>query len=191
MMGVAGIRGQTEAVRGLHVDLHALPRREPVGEERRGGTEAGARADGIAHGIDGQMDLARRHQRGGGNGVEPRLQRLEAFEEGLRVGVDRPERLERGQHVESGGIAIGIGALGEELGLPALLAADEKADQLEQHVRGGAERVVLDQSLAEGLVANGKIRWRAHGGKNGIGERRIVAGEKAEAVTRCIADAAA
>ena len=84
MIGVGAVLGQREAVRLLDVDLDARAGLQPIGEEGRGDAQPPAAGNVVAHRIDGQMQLARRRQRRGGDGVEARLQRLQAFHERLR-----------------------------------------------------------------------------------------------------------
>src|SRR5581483_1839353 len=100
------VRRQGEAVRLLDVDLDALTGLEPVGEEGGGDAQTRAAIHGVTYGVHGQVHLARRVERRGGDGVEARLQRLEALQERLGIGVDGRKLLERAKHVERCSIAV-------------------------------------------------------------------------------------
>jgi len=105
--------------------------------------------------------------------------------------MHRRELFQHRQHVERGRIAIGIFAFGQQLRLLPPLAADQIAHQLEQHVGREAERVVLDQRIADRLIAHGKVGGHTQGGKHGVGQNRIVLRKQAEAVPRRVAEATA
>src|SRR5262245_27478433 len=137
------------------------------------------------------MHLPWARQWRGGDGVEARLQWLEALQERFGVGAYGGEFFERSQDIEAGRVAVGVLARCQRLGLAAALAADEHADQAEQRVGRRPQRVVLDQGLTDGLVADRKFRGYAEAQAHRLGQLWIVAGEEAEAVARRIGKAAA
>ena len=118
----------------------------------------------------------------GGDRIEPRLQRIERLDEGLRVGANAAELLDRGEHVEGRGVAVGVVPGAQRLGLLPALAAGDVGIELEQHVGRGTERDAVDEDLAQRAPADRKIRRRVDRRDDGIDQRRVVRRNEAEAV---------
>ena len=154
-----GIGRQAEGVRLLHIDFELCAgldaARRGTSRRRRG---ACALADLVAHGIDGERDAAGIDLRRGRDRIEPRLQRIERLDEGFRIGADAGEFLDRGEHVEGGGIAVRVLAGRQRLRLLPPLAAGDVGEKLEQHVGRGRERHAVDQHLAQRAPADREIR---------------------------------
>ena len=135
MIGIDGSAGRPKCVRLLHVDLdrgrrarrgrRERSRRRRAACARRSRSARRRRVSATRLG----STLRRRRDR-----IEPRLQRIERLDEGLRIGTHAGEFLDRRQHVERGGVAVRILAGGERLGLLPALAAGDVGEQLEQHV---------------------------------------------------------
>ncbi len=177
-------------MRLLHIDLHPVAGVHAFGEERRGDAQPLAAVDGVADGVDAErhavgIDLGRRRDR-----IEPRLQRIERLDEGFRIGPQAAEFLDRRQHVERRGVAVGIAAVRQRLGLLPALAAGDVGEQLEQLVGRRRERHVVDQHVAQRAAADRMVARHAERGDHLIGEPRIVGREQAEGVADGVVDAA-
>ncbi len=175
----------------LDIDLERRAGCDGVRQEGRGDAQPRAAVDLVTHVIDGErqpmrIDLGRRRDR-----VEAGLQRLQAFDERLRIGPDAGELLDRRQHVERGGVAVGILALRQCLGLGLALAAHHVGDQLEQHVGRGAQRHLLGQHLLQCPAGDREIFRRVDRLDDGGDQRRIVGGVDAEAVAHRVVEAGA
>ena len=101
------------------------------------------------------------------------------------------EFLDRRQHVERRGVAIGILAVRQRLGLLPPLAAGDVGEELEQHVGRRAERHVVDQHVAQRAAADRMVGRCTERGDHRIGQRRIVGREQAEGVADGVVDARA
>ena len=100
------------------------------------------------------------------------------------------EFLQRRHHVQRRCIAIGILALRQRPRLLALGAAGEIGEQLEQAVRRGRQRHVLDQDLAQRLAAHGSGMRGAEQRDDLVDEAEIVLGKDAEGIADDIVEAA-
>src|ERR1043166_1704787 len=174
---------QPEALRLLHVSLHLAVRRDAAGEEGRGDAEPRARAQPIAHRIDRERDSVRVDLGRRGDGIKPRLQRIEGFDEGFRVGPHAAEFFQRGKHVERLRVAVRIAALGERVRLLPALAAREIGDELEQHVGRRRERHAVGKHLAQRAPADGEVRRRVDRFEHRLDQSKIVGREEAQAIT--------
>jgi hypothetical protein len=121
--------------------------------------------------------------------IETGLQRIERFDEGLGVGANAAELLDRGEHVEGGSVAVGVVPGAEGLGLLPTLAAGDVGIELEQHVRRRAERDPVGQHVAQGAAADREICRRAQRGDYGIDQYGVVDRHDSEAVADDIIEA--
>ena len=181
---------QAEPVRLLHIGLHDFAGRDALAKEGRGDAEPVARADAIAHRVDGQRHAARGGFRRRRNRVEPRRQRIERLEHGLGIGPHAFKLAQRRQHVECRGVAVRVLAVGERARLGASFAAEHVGEQLEEIVGRGAERNVGDHRVAQGLAADVAARIGAERSDHVIGQRRMVLRKDAEAVADDIIETA-
>ena len=156
----------------------------------RGDTETIACADRVAHRVDGQRDAAGLRAWRRRDGIKSRLQRLERFHEGFGIGADTCKFLDGAEHVERREITIRILATRERLCLHAPRATNEVRDKLEQHVRRGAQRHVLDQHVTQWLSGDGKIRRGMNGCDDRVRQRRIVLRKHAQRVAGLIGNPA-
>jgi hypothetical protein len=95
------------------------------------------------------IDLRRRR-----DGIEPRLQRIERLDQCFRIRAQAPELLNRGQHVECRGVAVGVAAVGQRLGLLAAVGAGDVGVYLVLLVGRRAERYVVDKHVAQRAVTD-------------------------------------
>ena len=151
---------QREMLRLLHIDLELVARAHAAGQESRADAEPHALGDFVAHRVDGERDAAGIGLERGGDRIDPRLQGIERFDEGFRVGPDAGEFLQSGEHVERGGVAVGIAPFGQRLGFLPPVAAGQVGDELEQHVGRRRQRHAVDQRLAQSAAADRKIGRR-------------------------------
>ena len=168
------VGGQAEGVGLLHIDLDLVPGRDPIGEIGRADSEPPALADIVAHRVDRE-----RHALGIGLGrgrdrIEPRLHRVERFDEGFGVRTDAGKFFQRRQHVEGGSIPVRVAAGGKRLGFLPPLAAGQIRNELEQHVRRRVKRDAIDQNLAQAPARDREIRRSVDGGDHRVDQRGVV-----------------
>jgi hypothetical protein len=117
-----------------------------------------------------------------GDGINPRLQRLERFDERLGIGPNAGKFLQRGKDVERGGIAVGIAAFGEQLGFGAPVTAGEIRNKLEQDVGRRRKRHAVGERVAQSTIRDGKVRRRVERGQHSIDQAGIVKGKDPEGI---------
>jgi hypothetical protein len=117
-----------------------------------------------------------------GNRIDAGLQRIERFNEGFGVRPDAGEFVQRCQHVERCGIAIGIFAGRKALGLLPPIAAGQVGDEFEQHVGRRRKRDAVGEFLAEGAVADRKVLRHVECRQHARDEIMIVGRENAEGI---------
>ena len=144
----------------------------------------------VAHRIDGERDAAGRDLGRRRDRIKPRLQRIERLDERLRIGTDAGEFLDRRQHVERLGIAVGIFAGRQRARLLPPLAAGDVGIKLEQHVGRRRQRHAVDQHLAQRASADRKIGRRIERRDDGVDQRRIVGRKQAEGIADGVVEAA-
>ena len=104
---------------------------DAAGEESGCNAKPGALADLVTHGVNGERNAALVHLGRRGDRIKPRLQRIERFDERLRIGLDAGKFLQRRQHVEVGRVAVRVFAGGKVLRLLPALAAGDVGKELE------------------------------------------------------------
>jgi hypothetical protein len=108
-----GIGRQREVLRLLHIDPDLVAGRNAACEKCRSNTKTRALVHLIANGIDCERDTARIAFERRRNRIDARLQSIERLDEGFRVRPDAGKFLQRRQHVERAGIAVGILPVGQ------------------------------------------------------------------------------
>ncbi len=92
-------------------------------------------------------------------------------------GLNAREFVQGREHVERGGVAVGIMTGRQPLRLLLALAAGEMGHELEQHIGGGRERDAVDQLFAQRAAADGEIRRRIDRSEHRLDQRGIVGGK--------------
>ena len=99
--------------------------------------------------------------RRGRDRIEPRLQGLERFDEGFRIGAHAAEISRSAASTSSVAASpSGSSPRASACAFCAPFAAGQIGDELEQHVGRGAERHVVDQHLAQRLARDREIGGR-------------------------------
>src|SRR5262249_40644699 len=153
------IAWKAEVLRLLYINLDLVARAYTLGEEGGGDAEARAAVDRIAHRVDAQRNAGAIDAGRAGDGIEPRLQRVERLDHGFRIRANAGEFLDGGEHVEHGGVPLGVLAGGKRLRLLPPLAAGDAGEQLKQHIRRGPEGDAVDEHIAQRPSADREIRW--------------------------------
>ncbi len=187
---------QGKAVGFLDTDRQGIPCPHPFGQKTGSHALACPPSDVVTHGIDRQGDLRWVDARTGGNRVEPRLQRIQNFDQSLGIRLQFRRFLQGTEDIERVQVSVRILSFGHRQQFIAHgLVVGQGGQQPEQVVRGRTERNVLDQGIAEAPGMPVSVADLAVGGNievpdDGVGERRIVRGVDPQAVSHLVRQAA-